>query len=379
MDLCEHQGKEILGRLGLTTPASVLVQLGDPDVGRWNWKRQETLIKSQLPTGRRGKGGGIVVATQESIKKGILHLLGSVLVSSDGKNWKVESVLLEKKVWIEGEMFLSLLVDRNKGTITFLMSPLGGMDIESSNQAVVALRSDGITFEKDGVSKVTKDWGLGCSLKKQLGCFVLKILRLFLVVGAQQIEINPLAVSKGSLLIIDTKMRLEADSTPNLQKKGTEEDRTNPNLKRCRPSFILISNRGIGCVVNGAGLALITQDIVLELGGEPLNFMDVGGKASVRKIREAVVGIRHCSSARGLLINILGGIVSCEVVAKGVVSSVRKHTIRILPTAVRLEGTGDWEGRQLLLSTNIRTLFLMVSFGSVVREAIDVQQASHIN
>jgi succinyl-CoA synthetase beta subunit len=379
MDLYEHQGKGILQRLGLTVPDSALVQLSDSKIGRWNWERQEALIKSQLPTGRRGKGGGIVMASQGSIIKGIHHLLGSVLFESEEKNWKVEGVLLEKKVQIEGEMFLSLLVDRSKGNITFLMSHLGGMDVESSNQAVVVIRSDGITCEKDKVNQATKDWELGCSLQKQLGCFVLKVLRLFFAVEAQQIEINPLAVSSGSLLVIDTKMRLETDSAPDLLKNENEKDRSNPNLKRCLPSFILLSSGGIGCVVNGAGLALITQDVILESGGRPFNFMDVGGKASVRKIREIVVGISHCSSVRGLLINILGGIVSCGIVAKGVVSSARKHNSRTLSTAIRLEGTEEREGRQLLLSTNIRTLFLMVSFRSVVKGALNVQQASLTN
>lgn len=360
MNLNEHQGKKILDRLGFSIPDSVVVRLTDPEAKSRDWDCEELVIKAQLAAGRRGKAGGIIVTTPASQTIGVQQLLGQSLVI-DSILTKIPAVLVEGRAPIEGELFAALVLDQKRRGTILLLSQLGGMGVEGDAGAVsvVGTQKRGRPEIKQ-IGRRMKDWDLGCSLKCQVTRLALTVFRLFFAVGALVLEINPLALSEGRLLVIDAKLSLEECPAPRLTKS---------KVLRHQASYVPINAEGIGCVVNGAGLAMMTVDTIAERGGKALNFLDLGGKASVRDVRQAWEDIGKNSVVAGTLVNILGGIVSCAVIVRGMLNISRRGA-KQFRTAVRLEGTEDWIGRNLLISSDAQVLSPVVSFSSAVRKAV---------
>lgn len=371
MNIHEYQAKQLLAGFGVSVPSGKVAytapeaeavakelakDMGDDPV----W-----VVKSQIHAGGRGKGGGVkVVKSIEDVRDVANQMLGMQLVTHqtgpDGK--EVKRVYVEQGCDIARELYLSFVIDRSTSRITLMASTEGGMDIEE-----VAAK----TPEK--ILKVTIDpatgmlpfharqlaFGLGLE-GKQVGSAVklmLGMYKAFNALDASLVEINPLVVTgDGQVMALDAKMNFD-DNALFRQKDVSElrdEDEEDPaELEAAKHDLNYIKLDGsIGCMVNGAGLAMATMDIIKLFGGSPANFLDVGGGATKERVTEAFKLILSDSNVEGILVNIFGGIMRCDVIAEGVVAAAREVSLNV-PLVVRLEGTNVDLGKKILAESGL--------------------------
>jgi len=323
------------------------------------------VVKAQIHAGGRGKGGGIkLVKTLQELHAEADRMLGKPLVTpqTGPKGRLVRHVYVVKDTTIARELYLSLLVDRVSGRVAFIASTEGGVDIEAvaakTPEKIVTLTVDPASGVSDFHGRViTAALKLEGALAKQCGALVKSLYRLFVEKDASLVEINPLVVTKeGNLLCLDAKIGFDDSALfrhPEIAKLRDihEEDPAEVEAANLGLSYVKLDG-SIGCMVNGAGLAMATMDIIKLYGGEPANFLDVGGGATKERVTEAFKIILSDPHVKAILVNIFGGIMRCDVIAEGIIAAAREMHIAV-PLIVRLEGTNVERGKELLRESGL--------------------------
>ncbi len=370
MNIHEHQAKEILKKYGAIVPKGVFALSVEELVEKAkSLNTKKFVLKAQIHAGGRGKAGGVkLVKNLDELNLEAKKMMGKILITHqtgpEGK--KVKRLYIEEASKIEKEFYLSCLIDRETSKIAFISSTEGGMDIEK-----VALENpdkiitNKIDFKKNGptddeIEKILKIFSLDPN-QKNTGIKLIKSLyKIILEKDASLIEINPLIITKEKkLLCLDAKMNFDDNAIfrrPEILKLRdlNEEDPAEIQASKHDLAYIKL-NGTIGCMVNGAGLAMATMDIIKLYGKEPANFLDVGGGASKEKVAAAFKLILSDTNVKGILINIFGGIMRCDVLAQGVVDAAKETNLSV-PLVVRLAGTNFIEGKKILDKSNLKIL-----------------------
>lgn len=369
MNIHEHQAKALLQRYGVAVPHGVPAFSVDEAV-----KAAESLtgevkvVKAQIHAGGRGKAGGVkVVRSVDEVKAEAERLLGSVLVTHQtgpaGK--EVQRLYIEEGCDIGTELYLSMLVDRVSSRITIIASTEGGMDIEKvaeeTPDKIATISIDPATGLKPHHVRAAADaLQLSGQTAKQAAGFLKGMYDAFCECDAALIEINPLVVTgAGDLLALDAKMGFDDNALyrqPEILKLRdlSEEDESEVRASEFDLNYIKLDG-SIGCMVNGAGLAMATMDIIKLEGAEPANFLDVGGSATTERVTEAFKIILSDENVEGILVNIFGGIMRCDVIAEGVVTAARNLGLT-KPLVVRLEGTNVEQGKAIMAESGLKII-----------------------
>lgn len=366
MNLHEYQSKRLFASYGIPVPRGIPAKSPNAavdaakELGGDLW-----VVKAQVHAGGRGKAGGVKLArTRDEVHKYAEDMLGTQLVThqSGPEGLPVNVVYVEEGSDIDRELYLSMLVDREASRVAFIASAAGGMDIEQVAQD---------TPEKIFTIAVAPDAGLqdyqarqlafGLELNKQqmrqFGDLIKRMYRLYIETDASLVEVNPLIVTKGGdVLALDAKINIDSNSLyrhPNLVELRdiTQEDDKEREAAAHDLNYVSLDG-DIACMVNGAGLAMATMDLIKLHGGEPANFLDVGGGATKERVAEAFKLILSNKNVAAILVNIFGGIVRCDLIAEGIISAVKEVGVSV-PVVVRLEGTNVNKGRELLANSGL--------------------------
>ncbi|HIE40539.1 MAG TPA: ADP-forming succinate--CoA ligase subunit beta [Thiomicrorhabdus sp.] len=369
MNLHEYQSKALFSEYGIGIPNGYLItDLSELDAVLKRIDSSGWVVKAQIHAGARGKAGGVkLVKTSQEAHEVVSNLLGHSLVTiqTAGKALPINSVLIEETLAIESELYLSLLVDRVTRTHTFVISSEGGMDIEEvaekTPEKILSIHIDPTV----GVMPYQcREVGFALGLKgeafKQIGVLMKQFYQLTLDKDISQLEINPLVRTEDNQLIaLDAKVNVDSNALyrqPDLVKMRdtTQEDAREVKAAEHELNYIALEG-DIGCMVNGAGLAMATMDLIKLNGGEPANFLDVGGGATPERVAEAFKLILSSSEVKSILVNIFGGIVRCDLIAEGIIKAVQEVGLTI-PVVVRLEGTNVELGREKLAQSGLRII-----------------------
>ena len=369
MNIHEHQAKEILKKYGAIVPAGVFSTNVDDLIEKAkNLKTEKYVLKAQIHAGGRGKAGGVkILNTLEELKNSANELLGKTLVThqTGPEGREVKRLYVEESSNIEKEFYLSCLVDRASSKIAFISSDQGGMDIEevaSSNPEKIITTKVDIAEEISDADcqSVIKIFDLNSDAKDQAILLIKSIYKMFISTDANMVEVNPLILTKeGKIVCLDAKVNFDSNALfrhPEIQELRdlNEEDPTEIEASKHDLAYIKLDG-SIGCMVNGAGLAMATMDIIKLYGKEPANFLDVGGGASKEKVSAAFKIILSDKNVKGILINIFGGIMRCDVLAQGVVDAAKEINISV-PLVVRLAGTNFKEGKEILDNSGLKLI-----------------------
>ena len=369
MNIHEHQAKDILRAFEAPVPKGVVVyNIKEIDQKIKILNTNNFVIKAQIHAGGRGKAGGIkLVKTNDDLIKEATSMLGKTLITKQtGPRGKiVKRLYIEEVSKIKKEFYLSCLVDRASAKIAFISSTEGGVDIEKvakdNPEKIITTKID-LTNEvnETNVEKIIKIFQLDQRQKIQAKKLINSIFRLLIKKDANLIEVNPLIITKDdNLLCLDAKISFDDNALyrhPDITslKDPNEEEPIETEARKHELSYIKL-NGTIGCMVNGAGLAMATLDIIKLYGAEPANFLDVGGGASKKKVSAAFKIILSDRNVKGILINIFGGIMRCDVLAQGVVEAAKETNLSV-PLVVRLAGTNVELGKEILKKSNIKII-----------------------
>ena len=369
MNIHEHQAKEILKKYGAKVPRGVFAfKVEDLLEKANNLKKEKYVLKAQIHSGGRGKAGGIkLVNNLDELEKEAENLIGKTLVTNQtGANGrKVSRLYVEEVSEINKEFYLSCLVDRASSKITFISSDQGGMDIEEVAKknpekiitTKVEFRSQ---ISEDDCKKIINIFNLNKEANEDAIKLIQSIYKMFIELDASLVEINPLILTKDNQIVcLDAKMKFDDNAIfnhPEIKELRdlNEEEETEIEASKYDLAYIKLDGN-IGCMVNGAGLAMATMDIIKLYGEEPANFLDVGGGASKEKVSAAFKIILSDKNVKGILINIFGGIMRCDVLAKGLVEAAREIKINV-PLVVRLAGTNFKEGKEILENSGLEII-----------------------
>ncbi|MCL6683658.1 ADP-forming succinate--CoA ligase subunit beta [Sphingomonas alba] len=376
MNIHEYQAKELLAKFGVPVPAGHAAMSVDEAVeAAKRLPGPLWVVKAQIHAGGRGKGkfkelgpdakGGVRLARSiDEVRANAEEMLGKTLVTiQTGPHGKqVQRLYITDGVDIEKEFYLALLVDRESGRIAIVASTEGGMDIEAvahdTPEKIQTITIDPATglMPHHGRS-VSAALGLSGDLAKQASKVLAKLYDAFVGTDASQIEINPLAITgDGKLMVLDAKVGFDNNAEfrhPDLEalRDITEEDPMEVEASKYDLAYIKLDG-DIGCMVNGAGLAMATMDIIKLEGAFPANFLDVGGGASKEKVTAAFKIILSDPAVKGILVNIFGGIMRCDIIAEGIVAAAREVDLKV-PLVVRLEGTNVQQGKDILAMSGL--------------------------
>tara|TARA_Y100000590_G_scaffold469445_1_gene657046 strand:+ start:1075 stop:2235 length:1161 start_codon:yes stop_codon:yes gene_type:complete len=369
MNIHEHQAKEILKKYGIIVPNGVAIfSVEEIDESFKKLNTSRIALKAQIHAGGRGKAGGIkIVNNIQELKEQAKDLFGKKLVThqTGAEGRKVQRLYIEETCNIEKEFYLSCLIDRSSSQIAFISSSEGGVDIEKvakdHPQKITTVKMNlSSEVNKEKVQKIIQPFLLSEKLQKQASNVVQSIYKIMVEKDANLIEINPLVLTKdGKILCLDAKINFDDNALyrhPDILslKDLNEEDPIETEASKHGLSYIKLDGK-IGCMVNGAGLAMATMDIIKLYGSEPANFLDVGGGASKEKVSAAFKIILSDKNVKGILINIFGGIMRCDVLAQGVIEAVKETNLTI-PLVVRLAGTNVKKGKEILKKSNIKII-----------------------
>ena len=369
MNIHEHQAKELLKKYGANVPNGVFaLTVKDILEKAKNLNSQKLVLKAQIHAGGRGKAGGVKILNDISeLEKESNNLLGKKLITHQtGPSGKiVKRLYVEEPSDIDKEFYLSCLVDRGSSKIAFISSDQGGMDIEEvAKKNPNKINTIKVDFNKSisdlDCEKVIKIFDLKPDQSLEAMNIVKSIYKLFIDLDASMVEINPLILTKqGKIICLDAKINFDDNALfrhPEISalRDLNEEDPTEIEASKYDLSYIKL-NGSIGCMVNGAGLAMATMDIIKLYGEEPANFLDVGGGASKEKVSEALKIIISDKNVKGILINIFGGIMKCDVLAQGVVDAAKEVKINV-PLVVRLAGTNFEKGKDILDKSGLKII-----------------------
>jgi succinyl-CoA synthetase beta subunit len=376
MNIHEYQAKELLAKFGVPVPAGHAAMSVDEAVAAAaKLPGPLYVVKAQIHAGGRGKGkfkelgpdakGGVRLArTADEVRAAAAEMLGNTLVTvqTGDAGKQVNRLYVTDGVEIEKEFYLALLVDRKTGRIAFVASTEGGMNIEDvahdTPEKIHTLTIDPATgFMPHHGRAVASALKLGGDLAKQAQKVAKLLYEAFLGTDAAQIEINPLAITdKGELLVLDAKVGFDSNAEfrhPDLEALRDESEEDPMELEAAKYDLAYIKLDGnIGCMVNGAGLAMATMDIIKLYGEEPANFLDVGGGASKEKVTNAFKIILSDPNVKGVLVNIFGGIMRCDIIADGIVAAAKEVSLKV-PLVVRLEGTNVEKGKEILAKSGL--------------------------
>ncbi|MCH8017333.1 MAG: ADP-forming succinate--CoA ligase subunit beta [Acidobacteria bacterium] len=365
MKIHEYQAKQILTQYGVKVPEGQVAN-NPPEAFEIAKKLGGTVaVKAQIHAGGRGKGGGIKIAKNpEEAKEMAGKLIGSKLVTPQtGDEGKVvQRVLIEEGLNIQREFYLGIVIDRSQQKLVFMASREGGVEIEevartSPDLILKETIQPGIGWQSFQARKIAFGLGLNAKTVGKASRLMSALYRAFEETDASMVEVNPLVLTEeGELYALDAKMSFDdnaLDRHPEIveMRDLSEEDPTEIEASRHRLSYIKLDG-DVGCMVNGAGLAMATMDIIKMAGGSPANFLDVGGGANLEQVKNAFRILLLDENLKAVLINIFGGIVRCDVVAEGVVQAVKEEGVKV-PVVVRLEGTNVEKGREILKDSGL--------------------------
>ncbi|GAA4853336.1 ADP-forming succinate--CoA ligase subunit beta [Luteimonas vadosa] len=366
MNFHEYQAKQLFADYGIAVPAGRVAQTTEEAVeaakaiGGDFW-----VVKAQIHAGGRGKAGGVKLArTLDEVKDYASGMLGTKMETyqSAGVALPVDSVLVTQATDIAQELYLSVLVDRGTQSVTFIASSEGGVEIEkTAEENPDAIQTLNVNFVQGLQPYQCRELGfaLGLSSKQvhQLTKIMLGLYKLFNEKDLALVELNPLAVLKsGDLAVLDGKVNSDDNASfrhPDLvaMRDIRQEDPTEVQASQHDLNYVTMDGN-IGCMVNGAGLAMATMDVIKLEGGEPANFLDVGGGATKDRVTEAFKLILSSDEVKAIFVNIFGGIVRCDMIAEGIIAAVKEVGVKI-PVIVRLEGTNVSEGKELLKNSGL--------------------------
>jgi len=366
MNIHEHQAKALLAGFGVPVPRGEAAFTVDDAVtaaealGGPVW-----VVKAQIHAGGRGKAGGVkVVSSLDDVRQTADTILGKTLVThqTGPQGREVKRLYIEEGCDIGDELYLSLLVDRGSSRVTIIASSEGGMDIEevaaSQPEKILSVDIDPATgLQPHHCRRLANVMGISGATAKQLPKFLAGLVDAFTTLDASLVEINPLVVTgSGDLLALDAKMSFDDNALyrhPDVMELRdlAEEDPAEVRASEFDLNYIKLDGN-IGCMVNGAGLAMATMDIIQLRGGTPANFLDVGGNATTERVTEAFKIILSDASVKGILVNIFGGIMRCDIIAEGVVTAARTLGLD-KPLVVRLEGTNVEEGKRIMAESGL--------------------------
>mgnify|MGYP000859107521 FL=1 len=368
MNIHEHQAKEILKEFGAPVSDGIVIF----DVSNLNekikdLKSEQLVLKAQIHAGGRGKAGGVKLVKKQKILEEAKKLFGKVLVTPqtgpEGK--EVKRIYVQKAYDISKELYLSCLIDRQSAKIAFISSTEGGVDIElvakNNPEKIITTKVDLKEFlSEQDIKNIIKIFSFDEGQKKEASKLVNAMYNTLISKDASLIEINPLVITKDNkILCLDAKMNFDDNAIfrhPEIFKLRDLNEEDPAEIKASEHDLAYIKLDGsIGCMVNGAGLAMATMDIIKLYGEEPANFLDVGGGASREKVSAAFKILLADKNVKGVLINIFGGIMRCDVLAQGVVEAAKEVKLKV-PLVVRLAGTNFKEGKRILDESNLKIL-----------------------
>ena len=369
MNIHEHQAKEILKEFGVPVSNGVVIlSLNEINEKISQLKSKEFVLKAQIHAGGRGKAGGVkLIKNLKELKKEAENMMGKILITHqtgpEGK--EVKRLYIEEASEISKEFYLSCLVDRESSKIAFISSTEGGVDIEKvaskTPEKIITTKVDlKNEIEKEEIEKIIAPFKFNKNQKDEAIKLVQGLYKILLQKDASLIEINPLILTKnGKLICLDAKMNFDDNAIfrrPEILKLRDLNEENLAEIEASKYDLAYIKlNGSIGCMVNGAGLAMATMDIIKIYGKEPANFLDVGGGASKEKVAAAFKLILSDKNVEGILINIFGGIMRCDVLAQGVVDAAKEINLSV-PLVVRLAGTNFEEGKKILDKSNLKIL-----------------------
>jgi len=369
MNIHEHQAKQILEKYGAPVPKGVFgLSVNEAVEKAKKLDTKNYVLKAQIHAGGRGKAGGVkILDNLQELEKAANELFGKTLVThqTGPEGREVKRLYIEESSEIDKEFYLSCLVDRASSKIAFISSDQGGMDIEEvASKTPEKIITTKVDFNDDISDKdceeITKIFDLKDSAQNQGISLIKAIYKMFVNTDANMVEINPLILTKDNKIIcLDAKVNFDDNALfrhPEILELRdlNEEDPTEIEASKHELAYIKLDG-SIGCMVNGAGLAMATMDIIKLYGKEPANFLDVGGGASKEKVAAAFKIILSDKNVKGILINIFGGIMRCDVLAQGVVDAAKEINISV-PLVVRLAGTNFKEGKEILDSSGLKII-----------------------
>jgi len=369
MNIHEHQAKQILKKYGVPVPEGIFALTVDELIEKAkSLKTEKFVLKAQIHAGGRGKAGGVKILNNiDELTKASRELLGKKLITpqTGPEGREVKRLYVEVSSNIDKEFYLSCLVDRASSKIAFISSDQGGMDIEEvaskTPEKIITTKID-ISDEilDNDCEKIIEIFSLKNNAKNQAISLIKSIYKMFISTDASMVEVNPLILTKEEKIIcLDAKVNFDDNALfkhPDIVdlRDLNEEDPTEIEASKHDLSYIKLDG-SIGCMVNGAGLAMATMDIIKLHGKEPANFLDVGGGASKEKVSAALKIILLDKNVKGILINIFGGIMRCDVLAQGVVDAAKEINISV-PLVVRLAGTNFKEGKEILDNSGLKLI-----------------------
>ena len=369
MNIHEHQAKQILRKYGAVVPEGVFAFTVEDLIEKAkSLKTEKFVLKAQIHAGGRGKAGGVkILNTIDELNTAAKELLGKILVThqTGPEGREVKRLYVEESSNIDKEFYLSCLVDRASSKIAFISSDQGGMDIEEvadkTPEKIITTKIE-ITDEISDADceKIIKIYDLTDDAKKQAIALIKSVYNMFLGTDANMVEVNPLILTKEkNIICLDAKVNFDSNALfrhPEILELRdlNEEDPAEIEASKHDLAYIKLDG-SIGCMVNGAGLAMATMDIIKLYGKEPANFLDVGGGASKEKVAAALKIILSDKNVKGILINIFGGIMRCDVLAQGVVDAAKEINISV-PLVVRLAGTNFKEGKKILDNSGLKLI-----------------------
>ena len=365
MNLHEYQGKQLFAKFGLPVSKNVVISSADEalnacrDIGGNKW-----VVKAQVHAGGRGKAGGVkLVSTPEEAEEFANHWLGKRLVTyqTDSDGQLVNSILVEECTDIGKELYLSAVIDRGTQRVVFIGSSEGGVNIEEvakkTPEKIIYEPIDPLTGPMGYQSrKISKVLGLNSDQSKQFSIMLPQLTNLFMSNDLSLLEINPLVITQGGKLhCLDAKINIDSNAVyrqPDIQKMHdpSQEDPREAEAAKSDLSYVSLDGN-IGCMVNGAGLAMGTMDTIKFFGGSPANFLDVGGTATQERVSKAFKLILADPEVKVVLVNIFGGIVRCDLIAEGILAAIKEVGVSI-PVVVRLEGNNADIGSKILANSN---------------------------
>ncbi len=370
MKIHEYQGKQLFRKYGVPVPFGIAATSVEealaaiPEVQKQGGT-EITVVKAQIHAGGRGKGGGVKVAkTRADAEAAVKQIFGMQLVTPqtgpEGK--KVQRLLVEQGLAIDHEFYLGMLLDRTTARVTVMASREGGMDIEevaaTHPEKIIRIAINPATGWQDNQSRtLAKALGMTGKVAGELAKFMTSLTRAYEELDCSLLEINPLITTKdGKVLALDAKINFDDNAMfrhPELEemRDPNEEDAAEQEAKKWDLSYISLDGN-IGCMVNGAGLAMSTMDIIKFYGGAPANFLDVGGGATAEKVTAAFKIITSDPDVKAIFVNIFGGIMKCDTIAEGVIKAVKETGLK-QPLVVRLEGTNVDLGKKMLADSGL--------------------------
>ena len=366
MNLHEYQAKQLFAQYGINVPENrVATNKAEIDKAFKELGGNRWVVKAQVHAGGRGKAGGVKLFDNESeAKKFAEGLLGTNLVTfqTDEKGQPINKVLIEQPCDIERELYVGAVVDRGLRRVVFMASTEGGTEIEKVAEATPEKILKTVVNPMTGMQGFQcRDLGFGLGLTpeqiKQFSKILMGLSRMFVEKDLSLIEVNPLVVTKqGDLLCLDGKINIDESAMYRhkdleAMRDTSQEDAREVEAQEWDLNYVALDGQ-IGCMVNGAGLAMATMDIIKLHGGSPANFLDVGGTATKERVAEAFKLILSDSNVKGVLVNIFGGIVRCDMIAEGIIGAVKEVHVEV-PVVVRLEGNNADKGRELLNNSGL--------------------------